>query len=391
MNVFDLAAICLLAAGVFAGIRSGAMPQLGGLFGAILGGAVALLLAPVLRDQLETLEGPARALVILGGLVLCVAVGEVLGSALGNGVSSSLGNGILGTLDRVGGGLVGIAQAVLVIWLVGGLMAIGPFPTLAAQAQRSTAVRITAAALPPVSEIATDVGRLIDASGLPQVFIGLEPFPAPPVATPDEARAREIAGPAIASTAEIRSEACRFELTGTGFVVRQGYVVTNAHVVAGASLTEVTVSDRRIEAHVVLFDPALDVALLHVPGLRAPALRFATSTPARGTEAAALGHAGGGPLLIIPAAVSDSYRAEGRDLYGEAPVTRDIIELRAAIERGDSGGPLVLADGTVGGLVFAEARSDPTVGYALTPTDVATRIAPALGRTSPVATGPCVR
>ena len=45
----------------------------------------------------------------------------------------------------------------------------------------------------------------------------------------------------------------------------------------------------------------------------------------------------------------------------------------------------------IGGLVFAEARTDETIGYALAPLDVATRIAPAISRTDPVSTGDCVR
>jgi hypothetical protein len=89
--------------------------------------------------------------------------------------------------------------------------------------------------------------------------------------------------------------------------------------------------------------------------------------------------------------VSGRLVATGRDIYGEALVLRDILELRAEIEQGDSGGPFVLADGTVGGLVFAEARTDPEVGYALTATSVAIAVAPAIGRTEPVDTGPCLR
>lgn len=391
MDLLDLAAVVLVVVGLVGGVRSGAIPQLGGLIGAIAGGACALIVASVARSQIEAIDGPARAAVVIGGLLLLVALGELVGSTLGGSLSASLGTGVLDTLDRTAGGLIGIAQAVLVVWLVGSVLAVGPFPYLAEQAQRSVAVRVTTAALPPVSEVAADLGGLIDASGLPQVFVGLEPFPAPPVDTPAAQRAREIAAAAIPSTAEIASEACSFELTGTGFVVRPGYVVTNAHVVAGASRTTVTIGGRATGATVVLFDPELDVALLRVPGLRAAPLRLATATPPRGTEAAALGHPGGGPLMVIPAGVSGSYPAEGRDLYGTSVVRRDIIELRAAIEHGDSGGPLVLPDGSVGGVIFAEARSDPSVGYALAPTDVATRIAPAVGRTAAVSTGPCIR
>ena len=89
--------------------------------------------------------------------------------------------------------------------------------------------------------------------------------------------------------------------------------------------------------------------------------------------------------------MTGAYAATGRDIYDQAIVTRRVLELRAQIDRGDSGGPFVLPDGTVGGLIFAEARTDPDVGYALSPTAVAIRVAPALGRTGPVDTGACLR
>jgi S1-C subfamily serine protease len=72
-------------------------------------------------------------------------------------------------------------------------------------------------------------------------------------------------------------------------------------------------------------------------------------------------------------------------------VRRQIVEIRSDIERGNSGGPLMLPDGTVGGVVFAEARTDEEVGYALSAGPVSERIAPAVGRTEPVATGECLR
>ena len=71
-------------------------------------------------------------------------------------------------------------------------------------------------------------------------------------------------------------------------------------------------------------------------------------------------------------------------------MTRQILELSARIDKGDSGGPVVLADGTIGGVVFAESKNDPAVGYALSGTAVARRITPALTRTAAVSTGPCV-
>ena len=93
----------------------------------------------------------------------------------------------------------------------------------------------------------------------------------------------------------------------------------------------------------------------------------------------------------MPAAVSAHFAATGLDIYGVAKVRREVLELRAQIDRGDSGGPLILTDGTVGGVVFAEAKTNEDVGYALSAREVAARITPGLGRTAAVDTGDCVR
>ena len=147
----------------------------------------------------------------------------------------------------------------------------------------------------------------------------------------------------------------------------------------------------RLDATVVLFDPDLDVAVLHVDGLDAPALRFAAAIRSAARSARPSAIPGGGGLTVVPAAVAGAYPATGRDIYGEDPVARDILELHARIDRGDSGGPFVLADGTIGGLIFAEARTDDEVGYALAPTEVAARVVPALERTRRGRTGDCLR
>ena len=145
------------------------------------------------------------------------------------------------------------------------------------------------------------------------------------------------------------------------------------------------------DAEAVLFDPDLDVAVLHVPGLRGPSLRFATGSPRTRYARRDPGIRGRRPARRPARRRVRRVPATGRDIYGSVRVTRDILELRAAVEPGDSGGPLVLEDGTVGGVVFAESKTDPEVGYALTPTSVATRVQPAIGRTGHVDVGPCIR
>ena len=391
MNLLDLGAILLVVVAVILGYRSGALPQAGGLLGAVAGGGGAILALPLIEDRLADVDAGIRPIVVLGGLLLAVVLGETIGSSIGRASSRALGTGILGTTDRVAGSIVGAAQAVLIVWLAGGLLAIGPLPRLATLAQTSTAIRTLNDVLPPPSDLAVELGRLLDSTGLPDVFIGFEPLPAPPVDRPNDPRAGAIAAAAEASTVRVIAATCGLGSSGTGFAVERDYVVTNAHVVAGAGRVAVTGPRGSRPAVVVLFDPALDVALLHVPGLSAAPLRFTTRDPERGTIGAALGYPGGGALTVVPAAIAGRYPAVGRDIYGADRVQRQILELRARIDRGDSGGPFVLADGTVGGVVFAEARSDDDVGYALSPTSVAVRIAPARGRTTAVATGDCLR
>jgi len=393
VNPLDLVTIVLVVLAVVLGFRSGALPQVGGLLGAIGGGVLAVLALPYLVDPLGSLSAAIRPLVVLGGLLAAVAIGESIGSAVGRMIARALGTGMLGAADRVAGGVTGAAQALLIVWLAGGLLAIGPIPKLTEAAQTSTAVRTLNAALPPPVEIAAELGSLLDGSGLPEVFVGFEPLPLPPVEPPTDATAQAIAKLAQASTVRISAATCSFESSGSGVVVADGYVVTNAHVVAGASARGVRVTGvaGQVDARVVLFDPALDVALLYAPDLQAVPLQFSDTEPIRGAVGAALGYPGGGSLTVVPAGVTGAYPATGRDIYDEATVRRQILELRAQIDRGDSGGPFVLRDGTIGGLVFAEARTDPDVGYALSPMAVSKRIAPALGRTATVDTGECLR
>jgi S1-C subfamily serine protease len=265
---------------------------------------------------------------------------------------------------------------------------------LAETAGGSTAVRTLTAILPPPTEIAVGLGGWLDDTGLPDVFIGFEPLPGPPVDRPADPAARAIAAVAEASTLKVSAATCGLSSVGTGFVAAYDYVVTNAHVVAGADADGVRVSapgGRVLDAVPVLFDPDLDVAVLHVNRLAVPPLAFARTDPGRGALGAALGYPGGGSLKIVPAAVSAHFAATGLDIYGVSKVRREVLELRAQIDRGDSGGPFILTDGTVGGVVFAEAKTNEDIGYALSAREVAARITAGLGRTAAVATGDCVR
>ncbi len=392
MNELDAITLLLVVVAAILGWRSGAIPQIAGLIGAIAGGGVAIVALPNLAGPLGDVEPMLRPVVVLLLLIGAVALGESIGGAIGRAIAGQLGTGFLSAADRTIGSGLGVVQALLVVWLAGSLLAEGPLPQLAEVAGGSTAVRTMTSVLPPATEIAVGLGGLLDTTGLPDVFVGFEPLPAPPVDRPTDPIARNIAAVAEQSTLKVTAAACGYSSIGAGFVVTPAYVVTNAHVVAGATRGSVTVNagGRLLSAVPVLFDPELDVALLRVNGILPIALPFATVDPGRGAIGATLGYPGGGALTILPAAVTGRYPAVGHDIYGLGQIRRQILELRAAIDRGDSGGPLMLADGTVGGVVFAEARTNPDVGYALTATEVATGIRPGIGRVAAVDTGACL-
>ncbi|MEO8207855.1 MAG: MarP family serine protease [Chloroflexota bacterium] len=390
MNPVDLLAIGLLVFSVILGARSGALPQLGGLVGAGVGVAGALNLIPLLRPYLDGEVAALRIGAVLTIVLLSVGIGEMTGARFGRHLSGRLGGGLLGLLDRLTGAVVGAGQGVLIVWLLGGTLATGLLPTLRRDAQTSVAVRAIDVFLPAPEELIIGLTATLDQSGLPDVFLGLERLPADPVALPGSSVVARLGQRALGSTPRIEANACDYRSTGSGVVVKAGYIVTNAHVVAGSRSIRVVTSSGSFKAVLVFFDPRQDIAVLKVAGLQASPLFMAAEDPVRGATGATVGYPNGGAAAIEPAAVTATYTAEGLDIYGAARVPREVIELRADVLPGDSGGPLILTDGTVGGIVFAKSRADAAVGYALSPTTVAATITPALGSSTPVAAGPCL-
>ena len=76
MNLFDLVALGVLVIAVIAGVRTGALPQVGGISGAILGLVLVFNLAPWLLDVTGGLEPIPRALVVLGVVLGAVIAGR---------------------------------------------------------------------------------------------------------------------------------------------------------------------------------------------------------------------------------------------------------------------------------------------------------------------------
>ena len=165
-------------------------------------------------------------------------------------------------------------------------------------------------------------------------------------------------------TVKVIGAGCGGLVTGSGFPVGNGLIITNAHVVSGTTDHRIQTADGTVlPAAVVYFDPEVDVAILRVPGYAGPAVTFAPA--GRGTEAAVIGYPGGGPEKVEAAVVDGSFTAEGRDIYNANLVRRQIYVLQSHVRPGNSGGPLVDKEGHVLGMVFATSASQPDQAYAL--------------------------
>jgi hypothetical protein len=220
VNPLDLIAILLVVVALILGARSGAIPQVGGLLGAIAGGALVISLLPVLAHPLEEVD-PTSAHGSAWRPDRRGRPGRVDGG--GGRAMGWVGSGLLSRRSNAGATL-GAVQALLIVWLTGGLLAQGPLPRFAEAAGTSTVVRTMSTVLPPPTELAVELRTWLDASGLPDVFIGFEPLPAPPVQRPGDAAAEAIAAGAVASTVKIAAATCGLSSLGTGFVVRADYV-----------------------------------------------------------------------------------------------------------------------------------------------------------------------
>ena len=183
--------------------------------------------------------------------------------------------------------------------------------------------------------------------------------------------------------------ACGLGVEGSGWVISDGLVVTNAHVVAGQKDTQVLLQGRHpgADATVVAFDPKNDVAILRVSGLHAKPLAL-VGDPKSGTSAAILGFPENGPFDVRAGRVGQTREVITQDAYGHGPVRRSITSLRGAVRSGNSGGPMIDAQGRVVTTVFAATTSGPRGGFGVPNAIVRDTLSKAQGSNG-VSTGPC--
>jgi len=161
---------------------------------------------------------------------------------------------------------------------------------------------------------------------------------------------------------------------GTGVIYDpQGYIITNAHVVSGATDIKVVLPDKReFDARIVGADESRDIAKLKIDGARLPHAKLGSSQNLIiGEWSSALGNPYGFLMndskpsvsVGVISAVNRSFspREDGR-------IYRNMIQTDAAINPGNSGGPLTNINGEVIGIntfIFSESGGNTGIGFAI--------------------------
>ena len=393
--MLDLILLVVIAAFATSGYRQGFIVGILSFFGFVGGALLGAEFGPSISKAL--VGGQTQQDVIAMVLLVAFAViGQFVASSIGAAMRSTVTWRSATVLDSIGGALVSVVSFLLIAWVVGSVLNGSPFPLVDGQVNNSLVLQTVDRFVPsPARTMFSDFRRLLATnSTYSEVFskIGAErifDIPAPDQSVLDSrgylaARASVVRVQGVAPT-------CSLSIEGSGFVISPDHILTNAHVVAGVTEHQIvtTASGQVFNATVVLYDPQVDVAVLYVPNLNLPALRFAG--PANPSDNAIVA---GYPLDsqtldAVAARIGGIQDVQGLNIYQDSTVTRQIYEIRAVVKSGNSGGPLLSPDGTVDGVVFAAAIGVQDTGFALTAAEVSADANAGAGDTAPVSTMGC--
>jgi S1-C subfamily serine protease len=344
LNWIDPLVLLWVALSALVGYGRGLTVQVLSLGGLALGALAGSRLAPFFLSGGKS--SPWVPLASLVGALLGAIAFQLGASLLGEVVRRFLARGPFRLADAAGGALVGAAVGIAVAWLA----AVAALQIDRDGARRSVQDSAILSSLIDAVPPSTVLAALARFDPLPliasQPDLGLPPPDASVARTPATERASR-------SVVKIEGVACGVGIQGSGWVVRQGLVATNAHVVAGQDSPRVAAPNGQVlEATPVYFDREADVALLRVTELRTRALPVGDD-PSSGERVVLLGYPNDGPLTAAAGRAGQPRKVLAPDAYGGRVRLRTIVPLRGKVEHGDSGGPVIDAAGRVVAMIFA--------------------------------------
>ncbi|GAB7003535.1 MarP family serine protease [Nocardioides sp. AN3] len=389
MNWIDWVLVALVLAYALSGYWQGFITGAFATGGLLLGGLVGVWLAPkALGDASPSVWVSLGALFIV---ILAASLGQGILQFAGAKVRDRIRWQPVRFVDAVGGAALSAAAVLLVAWALGVAVSGSRISGLS-NAVRDSAVLAKVNRVMPAgaSGLLDHFNTVVGTSFFPRY---LEPFAPERIVRvgvgPERLRKDPDVIRAGRSVFKIHgTNSCGRGVEGSGFLYAPGYLMTNAHVVAGITRPTVEVGNDDVTGKVVLFDPGADIAVIELDSGSATPLQFdTTAKPQEGV--AILGYPQDGPFDLEPGRIRSEQRLRSPDIYGNGTVIRSVFSLRGLIRPGNSGGPIVDSDGQVVGVVFAASVTDRDTGYALTAEQVHALATAGVGRTSSVSTGGC--
>ncbi|MGC9409831.1 MarP family serine protease [Streptomyces sp. VNUA74] len=389
MDLLDVLLVLVVLVYAASGYRRGLVAGCVSLAGFVGGAALGVWALPRVTDLATPGSTSATVLAVVTVLLPAIVVHELAGR-LAVRLRRELDAGPLRVADGIGGAAANAVAALIVAWVAASVLAASSSSLLTSAIRDSTLLGAVQRAMPDTTPAwFSGATSALAEAGFPQVFNPFENEATARVAEPSGDSVTPAATRAAQrSTVKVEGVTGTQGREGSGFVFAPERVMTNAHVVAGIDDPTVRIGGvgPAYEARVVLFDPAKDVAVLYVPGLTAPVLRFDDGAE-RGDAAVVAGYPQDGDLDLRAATVANRIRATGQNIYSDANVTREIYSIRSTVRPGNSGGPLLTTEGRVYGVVFARSTSDAGTGYVLTAAEVAADAERAADATAAVDTG----
>jgi S1-C subfamily serine protease len=389
--IVDVVLVLFIALALIRGYQRGLIVSFLGLVG-FLGGAIAgLAFGPSVVDTLPAIP---RILALIVILLTLANLGQSVTMAIARAVRQRLLWKPLRMLDSTAGATFTILGTVLLLWATAAVLRVSPYQSMTVAVADSRVVSAIDQFVPDLARSAIAKARqVVNDGNFPNVFSALGPEPYFDALPPDQ---EVLNTPAIAeasrSVARITGVAvsCRRAVEGSGFVIGDGLVMTNAHVIAGVSNPRVRINGASNDAigKVVYFDPEKDVAIIQVPRLTAKALEV-REVAGRGDDAVVAGFPENGPFTLGAARIKGEITAIGWDIYSKERVRRDVYAVAAEVRPGNSGGPLLAADGQLVGMIFARSTTDEETGYALTMKEIRFALKSLGSSRSEASTGRC--
>ncbi|MGD9571666.1 MAG: CvpA family protein [Thermoleophilia bacterium] len=378
MTAVDGIVIAWIVIWALFGTSRGLVEQVLSLAGLAAGALAGSRLAPLLLpDGRESVWLP---LVSLAGAIVGASLAQALLLTLATPLRRRVDTGTARKVDQGGGLVLGAFLGLALAWLIAAVALYQPGDRIAAlrnEVQRSEILSAALRALPPDRVL----GALARIDPFP-----LLPLPAAALPDPDPSvSAIAAADRAQGSIVQLRGRACGLVKQGTGWVVAEDLVATNAHVVAGQTETQVSAPGGRVlRARAVYVDGDDDVALMRVEGLGLPALPLG-SAPDTGQTVVLLGFPGGRGLTALAVTAAAPRTVLAPDAYGDGRQPRSVVVTSKSLGPGSSGGPVVDRQGRVRAMIFG-GSPDGTSGAAVPPGQIREALSAPL---NPVSTGPC--